>query len=711
MKIQIQNLLPALTMLLLPALGQAQFSYTNNGDGTATITGYSGSSSVVTIPGTISGLTVADIGDSAFQYANMSSVIISDAVLSIGAQAFDNCMNLTNVAMGSGVKTIGYGAFQNSKLSTIAIPASVTNIGHGAFASYYNTSPPYSLFNGLQAISVDPANSFYSSSNGVLFDKYQTTLIEYPNGGPGIYVVPDSVSIIGDWSFFGCKNLTNITLGGNVTSLGFVAFGECENLTNLNFGTNVTSIGTNAFEDCFSLTSVTFPDSVVTIHDNAFLECLNLNRTAFGHGLTTIGQGVFSGCDKLTSVTIPSNVLTIGVNAFGGCTGLTNVAIGSGVTSLSGFYFCTNLTSIVLPDSVTNLGDYAFDDCVNLTNVTIGNHVAGISSGAFYGCDKLTRVTLPASVHTIGSQAFGYCYGLADVIIPSSVTSIGNSAFYGCVSLTNVTINAAIASVGGYAFASCSNLITAYFSGNAPFDDSTLFYNDASVTIYYSPCASGWGFSFAGRPALPITIPILSQLSYTTNNDAITINNYSGCGLKISIPGTIGGLPVTSIADYAFAFSGLTSVTLPASVTSLGEYAFYDCDSLTSVFFSGNAPAADSSAFYNDDGIWPPSDPATIYYLSGTTGWDDFSGVTGLPAVLWNPFIQTGDATFGVRTNRFGFTITGTADIPMVVQASANLAAGVWVTVQSATLTNGSLYFSDPQWTNYPARFYRISSP
>jgi hypothetical protein len=100
---------------------------------------------------------------------------------------------------------------------------------------------------------------------------------------------------------------------------------------------------------------------------------------------------------------------------------------------------------------------------------------------------------------------------------------------------------------------------------------------------------------------------------------------------------------------------------------------------------------------------------ATVYFVPGTTGWETIFG--GRPTVLWNPQVRTSGASFGVRTNLFGFTITGTTNIPIVVEASVNLATASWSALQTGTLTNGSIYFSDPQWTNYPARFYRLRSP
>jgi hypothetical protein len=116
----------------------------------------------------------------------------------------------------------------------------------------------------------------------------------------------------------------------------------------------------------------------------------------------------------------------------------------------------------------------------------------------------------------------------------------------------------------------------------------------------------------------------------------------------------------------------------------------------------GNAPTipASSPPFNADE---------TIYYLPGTTGWSNtFSGRL---AVLWNPQIHGSGASFGVQNNQFGFHITGSTNIPIVVEACANLASPVWTPLQSLTLTNGLFYFSEPFQTHSPGRFYRISSP
>ena len=217
-----------------------------------------------------------------------------------------------------------------------------------------------------------------------------------------------------------------------------------------------------------------------------------------------------------------------------------------------------------------------------------------------------------------------------------------------------------------------------------------------------------------------------ADYTYTTNPDGtITITSYTGPGGAVVIPSSIDGKTVTGIGDSAFDCNSLTSVTIPdrvtnigscafyecyrltgimipGSVTSIGDYAFGRCNSLTGVYFQGNAPSIGWNVFYGDNN-------ATVYYLPGTTGWT--STFDGRPTALWTPQIQTSIISVGVRTNRFGFTITGTTNIPIVVEACTNLASASWTPLQSCTITNGSIYFSDATWANYPRRFYRVRSP
>jgi hypothetical protein len=222
---------------------------------------------------------------------------------------------------------------------------------------------------------------------------------------------------------------------------------------------------------------------------------------------------------------------------------------------------------------------------------------------------------------------------------------------------------------------------------------------------------------------------------FTFSGGTVTITAYTGADGSVIIPDKIGGLPVTTIGDSAFYFTGVTSVTIPDSVTDIGIYAFSRCDGLTNVtigngvtnlgmyafwgdvslsnvYFRGNAPSYGPNVFVGNHSV-----TTYIYYLPGTTGWGETFGgwifggtvLDAVPTALWLPQIQTSDANFGVQTYQFGFNISWASGQTVVVEASTNLV--VWQPVQTNMITTGSAYFSDPQWTNYPGRFYRLRSP
>ena len=362
------------------------------------------------------------------------------------------------------------GPRNDDSVTSVTIPSSVMTIEDEALTSS----------SSLTSFMVDNRNPVYASVDGVLFDKSIRTLIKYPIGrNQRTYVIPSTVTSIGDWAFAECKSLISITIPASVMSIGRGAFEYCRNLTSVTIPSSVTSIGNDAFGGCDSLTSITIPSSVTSIGDCAFGGCDSLTSITIPSSVTSIGEYMFLSCQSLTSVTIPSSVTTIGRSAFNGCSSLTSITIPSSVTFVGEFAFsdCNSLTSItvdnrnpvyasidgvlfdknirtlirypqdrkqetyVIPASVTSIGGWAFGYCRNLTSVTIPASVTSISEAMFSDCFRLTNITIPSSVTSIGDYAFLRCYSLTSVIIPSSVTSIGKAAFYDCSNLTSVTLS------------------------------------------------------------------------------------------------------------------------------------------------------------------------------------------------------------------------------------------------------------------------------
>jgi len=207
------------------------------------------------------------------------------------------------------VTTVESASFEYStNLGSVAMGAEVTNIGEYAF---YDSAI-------LTAISVNATNLHYSSTNGVLFNKTQTQLIQYPSGLGGSYIIPGTVTNIGNGSFGDALGLTSVVIPDSVTSIGEEAFYSCESLTNAPLGNQVASIGTNAFYYCISLTGLTIPNSVTNIAEYAFFYCPSLTSVIFGNGVTSIGEEAFYSCEGLTNVCFGGNAPTDGGNIFAG---------------------------------------------------------------------------------------------------------------------------------------------------------------------------------------------------------------------------------------------------------------------------------------------------------------------------------------------------------------------------------------------------------
>ena len=369
-----------------------------------------------------------------------------------------------------------------------------------------------------------------------------------------------------------------------------------------------------------------------------------VKSAVIAEGVTSISWYAFYDCTSLTSVTIPDSVTSISWYAFYNCRSLTSVTIPNSVTSIGehAFYDCTSLTSVTIPDSVTSIGWYAFYNCRSLTSVTIPDSVTSIGEYAFYNCRSLTSVTIPDSVTSIGDRAFYNCRSLTSVTIPNSVTSIGEYAFSDCTSLTSVTIPDSVTSIGSFAFRFCTSLTGIWV---------------AEGNSHYSSDVSGVLFN---KDKTTLVQCPGAFAAYTIPNSVTSIGEYAfyDCTslTSVTIPDS-----VTIIGDFAFFYcTSLTSVTIPDSVTSIGYKAFCSCESLTSVTIP------DSVTFIANEAFADCKSLTSVMIPNGVTSIHDdaFSRCTSLTSVtIPDSVTSIGDGAFFYCTSLTSVTIPNSVTI------------------------------------------------
>lgn len=353
------------------------------------------------IPSEYNGKPVTAIASSAFSYRSLLTyVYIPDSITTIGSSAFSDCSSLAMPLNLPNVTSIGSSAFNRSAITGLNLGSELISLS--PFNAFYGSS--------LTFVNIDENNPSYSSINGIVFDKAQTSIVYLPNGLVGEVFIPESIAYLDGSLFEQCNYVTSIAVDSdneNYSSLNGVLFNKDQTtLIRCPLG--------------FDVTNYVIPNTV-----------------------TTIGTSAFDHCGNIEEIYIPNSVETIEMDAFCYCTSMTSMIIPSSVTSIGhyAFHYCYSLTSINIPDSVTSLGQYCFYQCEKLATAILGSGIKDIGQNTFQNCYALTSITMSDGVRTIGNYAFDNCNKLTSIALPGALQSIGMYAFQNCSKLASISFN------------------------------------------------------------------------------------------------------------------------------------------------------------------------------------------------------------------------------------------------------------------------------